>query len=152
LQQSVQTLANTRQPTAENVATQAPVIDEEERAKRHAAAEQERAEYMDTIAQSFANERVDMRWSHATTTQITATIDADNALRDRVNGIECRGQTCKVVIRDDGSVDVNRSLPLLAASLGQLLPRVDAQRIDTGDGGHLMVLYMSSASVSQQGK
>src|SRR5262245_53062109 len=97
LQQSVQTLTRERQPPAATVASAPPVVDEEEQAKRRAAAERERAEYMDNIAQSFANERVDMRWSHATTTQIAATIDTDGALRDRVNGIECRGQTCKVV-------------------------------------------------------
>jgi hypothetical protein len=98
--------------------------------------------YMAGVGQAFANERVDPAWASRTSALLAAAFEGDPMLRGVAHTVECRQQTCRVQIEDDGSV--NARLPRLAIGVADVLPTLSAERIDQGNGRNAMVLYMSS--------
>src|SRR5690349_8444047 len=79
----------------------APEIESVE-AQRAADAERLK-EYMDGVHHSFANEKVDAAWSSRVTSRVGSTFEGDETLRNIAHTVECRQQTCRVQIDDDGS-------------------------------------------------
>jgi len=107
------------------------------------AADRERHQtYMAEVGQAFANERVDPAWAARTSALVGAAFEGDQVLRGVAHTVECRQQTCRVQIEDDGSL--NARLPRLAIGVGDVLPTISAERVDQGNGRNAMVLYMSS--------
>lgn len=113
------------------------------RALRAADLEQHR-EYMSDIAQTFTSERIDNVWALQTSSRINAAFDDHPALRQLGHNIECRAQTCRVSVEDDGSGSISTRLPALALSVVDVLPSISAERVDQGNGRTAMVLYMSA--------
>lgn len=87
---------------------------------------------------------MNLQWSSATSSLIQAVIDGDNDLRPLARGMECRSQTCRVEIADDGSGKLSKLLPMLVHQVGRDLPNVVFDRIQEAGGSATMVLYMSS--------
>lgn len=112
-------------------------------ALRAAEAERHRV-YMAGIAQAFTNERVDVAWASRTSSRVGAALDAEQTLRGAARNVDCRQQTCRVEIDDDGSGQLNRRLPMITLGLADVLPTTAAQRVDRGNGRSAMILYMSS--------
>jgi hypothetical protein len=134
-----QRLLAAQKPTA--AAASAPADPEIVDAQRAADAERHRT-YMAGVGQAFANERVDPAWAARTAARVGAAFEGDQVLRSTAHTVECRQQTCRVQIEDDGSL--NGRLPRLAIGVADVLPTIAAERVDLGNGRNAMVLYMSS--------
>jgi len=100
--------------------------------------------YMAVVEQSFANEKVDAAWATRTASKVATTFDGDDVLKGVAHTVECRSQTCRVQIEDDGSNQLARRMPFIAIGLADVLPTISAQHIDTATGRGATVLYMSS--------
>ena len=101
-------------------------------------------EYMVGVAQSFANERVDANWAGRASQQVKTTLETDETLRSLARNVECRAQTCRVELQDDGSGKLTARLPLLAMGVADVMPTISAERVDQGNGRSAMVLYLST--------
>jgi hypothetical protein len=117
------------------------------RAVRAADVERHR-EHMSDIAQAFAGERIDNVWALRTTSRINAAFEERAALRQLDHNVECRAQTCRVSVPDDGSNSVSARLPALALSVVDVLPSISAEHVDQGNGRSTVVLYMSAQDPS----
>ena len=100
--------------------------------------------YISEVAQSFAAETIDQRWAAQASQRVNAALYDHEALRTAARDVECRMQTCRVTIDDDGSGTLSRRLPSLALSLVDVLPTISAERVDQGNGRSAMILYMSA--------
>jgi hypothetical protein len=93
---------------------------------------------------AFRNEKEDARWSQGTVAAVRAALgEAGESLRNQVSSVECRSQSCRVVIGGDTRGPAGRDLPLVMMRLAETLPNVTAGQIDQGDGLPAMVLYLS---------
>jgi hypothetical protein len=93
---------------------------------------------------AFRSENEDARWSQGSVIAIRAALkDADEALRNRVSGVECRSQSCRVVIAGDTGGSAGQELSSFMNRLALALPNVTAGQIDQGDGRPATVLYLS---------
>jgi len=119
-----------------------PVSVEEQRARDP---ERPRA-YMAGVEQAFANERFDAAWASGASSRVASTFDGDEILKGIARTVECRSQTCRVQIEDDGSGRLARRMPFVAIGLADVLPTISAEHIDNGNGRGAMGLYMSSQS------
>jgi hypothetical protein len=124
-----------------------PLNAETVQAQRAADAERHR-EYMAGVAQAFSNERVDPMFAARVSPRVGAAFDSDEGLQGVSRNVECRAQTCRVQIDDDGSGNVSRRMPFVALSLADVLPAISAAHVDQTDGRGTMVLYMSSQRAS----
>jgi hypothetical protein len=115
-----------------------------------ARAEQERLwhEHMAKVDEEFQGEPLESTWSTPTSAAIRSAVESRDGLKDTLRDIDCRSQTCKVEIIDDGTGQVQRDLPLLASDLGETLPNVQAKHQDLGGGRLLMTLYLTKSSTS----
>jgi len=111
---------------------------------RAADAERHHA-YMADVAQAFRNEAVDTAWATRAASRVSAAFESDEALRGVARTVECRRQTCRVELADDGSNSVSRRLPYILIGLADVLPHASADQVDQGNGRSSMVLYMSNA-------
>jgi hypothetical protein len=112
-------------------------------AQRAADAERLR-DYMVGVAQSFANEKIDPVWASHASARVRSTFEGDEGLSRIAHTVECRAQTCRVQIDDDGSGSLNARIPYLTLGLADVLPQVSAEHIDQANGRGAMVLYMTN--------
>jgi hypothetical protein len=115
-----------------------------------AADDERNRTYMAAVAQSFNNEKVNVTWATQVASRVNTTLGNDAALQGSTHSVDCRQDTCRVQIEDDGSGRLKQRLPSIIMHLGDVLPTVSAEQIDTGNGHRATVLYMSSQSSSQQ--
>ena len=103
--------------------------------------EQQRIAATDT---AFRSEREDPRWSRDTAAAVRAAVaEADESLRNQVRSVECRSQSCRVVISGDASGPGGQHLSSVMFRLAASLPKVTAGQVDQGDGRPATVLYLS---------
>ena len=112
---------------------------------QQARLQQERShlEYMEQVDASFQRETIDRNWSDRTTAAVRAAFDA-GIRGGAVRSIDCRSATCRVEIAGENTGDLDQSLPPLALQLGELLPKMSAQR-----AGADTILYLRSKVVLQ---
>jgi hypothetical protein len=154
LQQSVAALAaqlaaqqKGRPPTPVTSASGEAKTPEPESVEAQRAADAQRLrEYMVGVEQAFANEKVDPAWASRASARVGHTFEGDEVLRTIAHTVECRAQTCRVQIEDDGVGTLNARMPYLALGLADVLPQVSAEHIDQANGRGAMVLYMSRTS------
>jgi hypothetical protein len=120
----------------------APDMDDVQ-AVRAADAERRRT-YMAGVAESFAGERVDGVWAGRTSVRVNAALSGDEVLKGFAHDVQCRTQTCRVEIADDGTGALSRRLPFVALSLADVLPSLASEPADPASGRSGMVLYMSN--------
>jgi hypothetical protein len=109
-----------------------------------AAAEQEERLRAASAEASFQREAQNPRWSESTAREVRATLAAANAtLGDQIHSVECRSQSCRVVLGPDGDDEAQEELPATLGRLASVLPRVTATRVDQGDGRVGTVLYLT---------
>jgi len=106
-----------------------------------AEAERKRKDYVAGLDAAFRKEVRDPQWSDATTSTVQSALAADEQLRVAGRGVECRSQTCRVEIADNGSL--GKALPLFVHHVGPVLPTMTADRVVDGNGSATMVLYLS---------
>jgi hypothetical protein len=107
--------------------------------------------YMAGVAAGFNNEKIDPAWAARVASRVSATFEANEELRKRLRGVECRTQTCRVQMDEDGSVALSRQMPFLSLSLVDVLPSMSVDHIDQGNGHSTMILYMSSEGGAASG-
>lgn len=112
-------------------------------AERAAEAERHRV-YMAGVAQAFAAEKIDFSWAGYASSRLAATLEDDEVLRTAAHTLECRQQTCRLQIEDDGSGKVSQRLTMMSMHLMDVLPTAAAELVDQGNGRSALVLYMSS--------
>jgi hypothetical protein len=139
-----------RPPGAAAPESKSPIDEQDVQAVRAADAERRR-EYMTGIEEGFAGERVDGKWAGPASVRINAALSSDENLRGVAHHVECRQQTCRVELADDGTGAVSRRVPLIALNLVDMLPSVAAERVDQGDGRSAMVVYLSSRQPAATG-
>jgi hypothetical protein len=108
-----------------------------------AEAERKRKDYVAGIDAAFRKEAQDPQWSAATTSTVQSALAVDEELRSAGRGVECRSQTCRVEIADDGSGKLGKALPMFVHHVGPTLPTMTADRVVDGNGRATMVLYLS---------
>ena len=107
-------------------------------------AEQVERQRIATTEAAFRGEKDDSRWSQGTVASVRAAFgEADESLRNQVRSVECRSQSCRVVIGGDTNGSEGKDLSLVMMRLAQALPNVTAGQIDQGDGRQWTVLYLS---------
>jgi hypothetical protein len=93
---------------------------------------------------AFRGEKEDARWSRGTVASVRAAFgEADESLRNQVSSVECRSQSCRVVIGGDTGGPAGQHLSSVMMQLAANLPKVIAGQIDQGDGRQATVLYLS---------
>ena len=93
---------------------------------------------------AFRGEKEDSRWSQGTVASVRAALgEAEESLRNQVRSVECRSQSCRVVIGGDTSGPAGQGLSSVMMQLAATLPNVTAGQIDQGDGRQATVLYLS---------
>jgi hypothetical protein len=136
--------------TDPGAAEQVRDIDREraEEAERH-------RDFMLTVQQRFAAERVDINWANRASDRVGSAFSGDDTLRNLSRKVECREQMCRVEIEDDGTGQLSTRMPVIAMGVADVLPNISAEHVDRGDGRGALVLYMSSqpfVQVAAQGK
>lgn len=112
-------------------------------AERAVEAERHRV-YMVGVAEAFAAEQVDLKWAGFASSRLAATLQEDDVLRTAAHDFECRQQTCRLRIEDDGSGKLSQRLTMMSLRLMDVFPAATAELVDQGNGRNALVLYMSS--------
>jgi hypothetical protein len=121
----------------------APADPKDARRDPEAAAEAERRHdaYLAGLDGSFHDEALDHAWSTTAAGAIHDALASDGQLGPLARSVECRSQSCRVELADDGTGTLSKSVPMLALRVGQELPSMVARRVDGADG-RTMVLYL----------
>lgn len=107
-------------------------------------AEQVERQRIASTEAAFRDEKEDPRWSQGTVASVRAAFgEADEPLRNRVNSVECRSQSCRVMIGGDTGGPAGQDLSSVMMRLAATLPKATAGQIDQGDGRPATVLYLS---------
>jgi len=118
---------------------------------RAADAERNRV-YMGGVAQSFNKEKTDSAWADNVSARVNAALSSDEALRDIGHKVDCRQETCRIEIDDDGSSNLSGRLPIIALGLADVLPNVSVEPVNQDGGRGTMVIYMTSRRTNPQSK
>ncbi len=118
-----------------------------------ALAEQQQVwhEQMAAVETAFRGERRDGRWSSVTEAAVRDAARSDEGLHSALRSVDCRAQTCRVEIADDGTHKVSRDLPKFVADLAGTLPQTKTDTLDEGDGRRTMVMYLSREGATTTG-
>ena len=108
-----------------------------------AEAERERQKQMEVVEASFRHEPADPRWSFEAEGAVQEALASDEIVQNTLLGLECRSHTCRVELADDDTGELAKVMPLFLEQLVQTLPSVTANYVDDGNGGKIMILYMS---------
>jgi hypothetical protein len=104
------------------------------------------------VAQSFNMEKTDSAWANNVSARVNAALSSDEALRDIAHKVECRQETCRLEIDDDGSTNLSGRLPIIALGLADVLPNVSVEPVNQDGGRGTLVLYMTSRRTNLQAK
>jgi hypothetical protein len=117
--------------------TDTDVRAEYERARREAIA---------GVDAAFRGEARDPRWSATASSAIQTALATDDKLRPLAREIECRSQTCRVEIAEDGAGELDRMLPDIVLRVGRDLPSALYDRAQGADGTTHQIIYLSRPS------
>lgn len=111
--------------------------------------EEEAQQYQARIAAidaSFRKEAVDPKWSTSISSKIQNVLSSDEMGHMQADSIDCRSDSCRVELHDDGSGQLNKNLPMMAQELSGTMPNITANSVTRPDGSAGTVLYLSSQS------
>jgi hypothetical protein len=126
--------------------SQDAVSDAGPRARDPAAlAEQQREwnAHMADVEAAFQSEPRDAKWAASTSTRLRDVMTPDPALRSGARAVDCRSQSCRVEIADDGSGVLQKALPTFLQQAADVLPTMQAERGTDGEGHATMILYLT---------
>jgi hypothetical protein len=96
------------------------------------------------VAEAFSQEQFDGAWANQAAARIGSTFGKDEALREIPRTVECREQTCRLQVNEDGARTLSDRLPYVATELADVLPSISAEHIEQGSGDGALVIYLSS--------
>lgn len=103
-------------------------------------ANQERSEALEI---AFTQESIDQQWANQTKGVIEAAISQEYLDQSVVQNLECRSNTCRLVLGNDVSTDSSKTLPLLIQRLGSEVPYVTTAETSDNLGRTSLILYLS---------
>ncbi|MET3135052.1 hypothetical protein AAKU55_005355 [Oxalobacteraceae bacterium GrIS 1.11] len=106
-------------------------------------AEKARKKQMVAVENNFRNEPNDPKWSSTESSHIRDVLSSNPNAQSLMRNVECRSNTCRVELADDGTGNLSKFMPMLAVQVAQTLPTISANQVDRGDGTSATVLYMS---------
>jgi hypothetical protein len=107
-------------------------------------------EHMAEVSANFQAEAVDNSWAAPTAKTVAQALQDDPALSAAAGAIDCRSQTCRVELKNDGTGTLDKQLPLFAQTLGPVLPRIDAAHERDPGGTERVVLYLTNRTSAMQ--
>ena len=116
-------------------------------ARAEAAREQETR--MASVDAAFRQQAADPTWSASTSSAIRTALSSEEVGNIQANNIDCRADSCRVELRDDGSGSLAKSMPILAQQLAGALPSITASNISQANGDSTLVLYLSRQDEQQ---
>jgi hypothetical protein len=116
--------------------------------EQRAADAGKRRGYMAAVGEAFSQEKVDSAWANQAAARVGAAFEKNEALRGISRSVECRQQTCRLQVNEEGARKLAGGMPHIALDLVDVLPSISAEHIDRGTGGSAMVLYLSRQSFS----
>jgi hypothetical protein len=132
-------------PGAEASRARDPHTDAEARAEYERA----RREAIAGVEAAFRGEAMDPQWSSSASAAVQTALAIDDKLRALTRGIECRSRTCRVEIADDGSGELDKTLPEVAMHLTQDLSSAVYDRSQGADGAPRRIIYLSRPGAPQ---
>jgi hypothetical protein len=137
---------------AESVSTTAdsqPTADVRSDTLARAEAAREHQARMEAVDAAFRQQAIDPTWSANTSSSIRNALSSEEVGGIQADNIDCRSESCRVELRDDGSGRLSKSMPMLAQQLVGTTPSITANNIAQANGDSTLVLYLSRA-VEQQ--
>jgi hypothetical protein len=98
---------------------------------------------MAEVEANYQSETRDPSWARETHEVIDAALGKLPALAKNVQSLECRSETCRLEIVDDGRPDFAKQLPTLQHGLNGKLPTIQFDYARQPDGSQRTILYMS---------
>ena len=126
---------------ASGEAVKEPSLSAEE---RRLADDQRSRGLMDAVEAAYRNEVPDRNWATVAQASVQAALKADN-VHLQTRSVECRSETCRIEIADDGSAATQESLENLGPALAGALPTMQVAHTDDASGHHT-ILYFSRAA------
>jgi hypothetical protein len=114
-----------------------------------AEAARERQAEIEAIDAGFRKQAIDPTWSATTASTIREALNSEEVGGIQADNVDCRSVSCRVELRDDGSGQLSKSLPILGLQLAGQMPSITANTISRGDGSSTVVLYMSRGTGDQ---
>jgi len=105
---------------------------------------------MEMIDAAFRRQSIDQSWSANTTSAIHDVLNSTEVGGLQAETIDCRSNSCRVELHDDGTGRLSKSLPIVAQELAGSMPTITANTIPQGDGTANVVLYMSRGNGAEQ--
>ena len=133
------------QPVSSAVEPAESTMSDEERREHD---ERRHAAYVDRIEAGFEQEPVDPKWAAGTSSRVWAVINQMEALRGAALEVECRSETCRLEIGDDGSGTLHKNLPLFAQQFADTMPRMAGRPVSDENGQSRMVLFLMGPDVA----
>lgn len=118
-------------------------IDPRDNAADRAEADRRRREYMDTVAQSFRAEPTNRKWASETASALRDAFDDKSWTGGPAREVDCRTDTCRVEIEDDGSASLGESMRSFTRRIAPILPNVSADHVPDATGHMKTILYLS---------
>ncbi len=131
---------------AESASTSAdsqPGADVRSDALARAEAAREHQAQMEAVDAAFRQQAVDPTWSASTVSSIRNALNSEDVGGIQADNIDCRSESCRVELRDDGSGRLSKSLPMLAQQLAGTTPNITANNMSQANGDSTLVLYLS---------
>jgi hypothetical protein len=116
-----------------------------------AEAARERHAEIEAVDAAFRKQAIDPTWSANTASTIREVLNSEEVGEMQANNIDCRSDSCRVELHDDGSGRLGKSLPIFALQMAGQIPSITADTIAQADGSSTIVLYMSRDSDGQGG-
>ena len=104
---------------------------------------------MEAVDALFRQQAIDPTWSANTSASIRSALNSEEVGGIQADNIDCRSESCRVELRDDGSGSLSKSMPMLAQQLAGTMPNITANNITQPNGDSTLVLYLSR-QVEQQ--
>jgi hypothetical protein len=108
-----------------------------------AEAARERQNQMEAVDAAFRQQAIDPTWSANSSSSIRNALNSEEVGGIQADNIDCRSESCRVELRDDGSGRLGKSLPMLAQQLAGTMPNITANNISQANGDSTVVLYLS---------
>jgi hypothetical protein len=106
--------------------------------------EQEEMLRMSSSESAFRDEPVDAGWSRSAVASVrTALAQGSEGLASRVQGIDCRSKSCRVIVSVAGEGADEDDTTMMVDRLAHLFPNAAIGRSGQGDGQRSTVLYLS---------
>jgi hypothetical protein len=104
-------------------------------------------EHMTEVDAKYQREARDPAWAQTATSQIEKGLTENEALKSLVRRVECRSETCRVEVLNDGKGVFDKQLQPFLNGLSETLPSMQADPVRNADGTTTMVLYLSRSTL-----